>query len=105
MRTRAPAALAAAVLICALAPAMAQAAEREHLEPYKATVDETDAGHLAAAGVDLGHSGYKPGTGGEQSVEVALFPSQARARQAKGVALREVALPTAAAKPDTGGDS
>ena len=92
MRGRAPAALCAAVMALMLAPVAATAAAEEYLEPYSTTIDEYGAGELQKAGVDLGHAGYDPGKSYAQSIEVELFPSQARALEARGVELEQLEL-------------
>jgi Zinc carboxypeptidase/Collagen triple helix repeat (20 copies)/Bacterial Ig domain len=92
MRRRVPALLAAS-LLCALiaASSSAAAAGNEYLKPYRTTVDDTGAGVLLDAGVDLGHAGYKPGRG-PQTIEVAITPSEAERLERRGVELNAVEL-------------
>jgi len=91
MRRRAPAAVFAALLACAIAPAIASA-EQEYLEPYRTTVDEYGAGELQKAGIDLEHAGYTNDGPPAQTIEVALFPSQAERLEARGLELEAVEL-------------
>ena len=88
MRSRAPALLVAS-LLCAVFAAPAAGAEGENLEPYRATIDDADAGALLAAGVDVEHTGFKAGEG-EQTVHLSLFPSQADTLEDRGVELEAV---------------
>jgi hypothetical protein len=109
MRRHAPALLAAALLSVLLAASSAAAAGNEYLKPYRTTVDDTGAGILLAEGVDVGHTGYKPGSG-NQTIEVPLTPSQAQEIESRGVELEEVELepptaPKAVRQAVQGGDS
>ncbi len=107
MRSRAPAAVFAAVLLCALVPAFASAAERQNVRPYSAIVDEDQAAELARIGVDLGHSGYRPDRSGPQPVTVEIFPYQAAELEGRGVDLQQIDMPPLGPKSlrETGGDS
>jgi Zinc carboxypeptidase/Bacterial Ig domain len=91
MRSRTPALLAASLLCAVLAAGPASAAQNEYLTPYAANVDDTAIGILHEAGVDIGHTGYKPGEG-VQRIEVALYPSQAARVEDRGVDLTEVEI-------------
>ena len=70
----------------ALLAAPAAGAESENLEPYRATIDDANAGALLDAGVDVEHTGFKAGEG-EQTVHLSLFPSQANRLENQGVEL------------------
>ena len=108
MRSRAPAALFAAILTLVLAPAAATAAPaEEYWTPYWTTIDEYGASELAKAGVDVEHTGYDHSKSYPQRVDVELLPSQAQQLEKRGLELEEVELRTltASALTDSGGDS
>ena len=109
MRRRAPALLAASLLCVLLGASGASAAGSEYLEPYRATIDDADAGVLLDAGVDVEHTGFQPGEG-PQDVNVSLYPSQADQLEERGVALEAVEIepldaPKALRQVLDGGDS
>jgi hypothetical protein len=93
MRRRAPAWLAAS-LVCGglLAAPSALAAAPQNLQPYAATVDNEGAAVLADAGVDVQHTGFRPNEG-NQTVEIAVTPSEAAAIERRGVDLEHRTLP------------
>ncbi len=109
MRRRARAALMAAVLTCAAAPAVAGAAEveEEYWTPYSATIDHQQAGEMAAIGVDVGHTGFRGDRTHAQPITVELLPSQAAKLERKGLELNEIEIARQAPKAlrETGGES
>jgi hypothetical protein len=109
MRRLLPALLAASLLSALVVASSASAAGNEYLKPYRTTVDDAGAGILHDAGVDVAHTGYKPGRG-SQTIEIPLTPSEAERLEDRGVELQEVELepptaPKAVRQALDGGDS
>src|SRR5690242_2289332 len=78
------------VLLAAMALGTPAVAHADALKMYRVTIDDTGAGTLGALGVDMGHTGYKRGGGGGQTIFVDLLDSQAAEAEAKGLSLEEV---------------